>query len=334
MDAASIHRLAALIGLALLLAACQASPTRMTGGKPEAGWQVVERLGAVRFEHPGEAASGLLRPGDRVRPGSRIRTGRDGRVILAQGGRQIVADAGAVFRLPAADAARPLIQEQGEIRYRVAGEAGSAGPLAVETPHLVLENLAGVVTVEVGSANTEIELASGETDLRSPDGSRRAELAVGGRFRSDWPWPASAPAKPPAAPDNQPEDDRDRLLATLSRPAEARAPVAEPDAGSLVQRRSPSRVIRPAANPRTGEPRDRRKLAAIQADYAPGLELPPVPAPAVSTEAPPVPGWSAAELAESGWTEIDWDETDGDGRFDGLTRGLIEGLEPEGGAGR
>ncbi len=165
--------IAALVAL-LWVGACQSAGDPPSVPTPD-GWRVVERLGHARFQPPG-ATEWLHVPAAGLVPdGSRVVTGRGGRLILADAGRQVVASTACEFRLPYGGDPAWLQQSAGPVRYRVLDGAA----LIVETPFFEADVARGVFDVSVGPAGAEIRVTDGRARIITPDGRTGTTLEAG-----------------------------------------------------------------------------------------------------------------------------------------------------------
>jgi hypothetical protein len=164
------------------LAACQFLPQPSflsdQQAEPEVGaWRVVERLGEARYLAPSMAAWEQITPRGLIPAGSQIATGIGGRLIVHEADNQLSAGTNSRFVLPGWESGDSMLQTEGWLRYRIAGEPDAS--FAIETPFLDLLVDDAVLDVTVGDSETEVSVVSGRVRVKTLDGRRQIDLHAG-----------------------------------------------------------------------------------------------------------------------------------------------------------
>jgi hypothetical protein len=293
---------------AAALAGCQVLPLSLSDAATEPAvpsWRVVERLGEARYLAPSMAGWEQVQAGSMIPAGSQIATGIGGRLIVQQAGKQLSAGTGSRFILPGWDGGGSVRQSTGWLRYRIATPA--AATFGIETPFLDLMVDDAVLDVTVGERETEVAVVSGRVLVKTSDGRRQIDLGAGHTGYASLEGEPLAvrrgPGQPPAT-----------VPATV-------LPALHPDRAPGAKASGPARVAAAAV---VGPPRPIVAAAPADPDLAPGEPAPPAAAAAPTDgaapdAAQPLPATSPATSAAPAEPVR---------RFDVLTEGLLDGLQP------
>ncbi len=367
------------------LAACQFLPQQSLSKQPAEpeveAWRVVERLGEARYLAPSMAAWEEITPRGLIPAGSQIATGIGGRLIVHQDDNQLSAGTNSRFVLPGWESGDSMLQTEGWLRYRIAGEPDAS--FAIETPFLDLLVNDAVLDVTVGDSETEVAVVSGRVRVKTLDGRRQIDLHAGYTGYASMAGdslairrgpdqrleqvpatvvPALHPDRATSGSAQSPDLAASEMAAADPAPTviPATAPASDPSARAMPApaTASPSALIfepslealgspialtvmqRPAVtSPTLPPPTDPTTMAAaVPAMVAPDQTIAaPAPEPANTPAASSADPAGSAEttLVPAGFTTppsasqpLDPEQAEIQRRFEGLTRGLLDGLLP------
>lgn len=263
--------------LVLVLSACASLPALSPEPPPppvEPGWRVVERVGQAVALPRGQSTWARIEANTVLPPGTELATGGASRLIIDRSGSQVTLGPLARVVLPEAARGDRLDQQDGPVRYRIAG--AEAGPFRIAAGSARAEARRATFDVELRplQQRTMIEVSAGEVRVMGRDGTRGTTL-----------WPGQA-ALAEALP-----EPRLALRAGMGQPFEPVVEVAAADQTVASEAAGVSASMRALAVTTGAAPQPERatirsgQAAAVPALAARRTQMPAAPSAAVTERA-------------------------------------------------